>query len=94
MELINVEDFIYTMKKHGLVIVEKSEWEQLSLQKKLMRKQSLTISEILRSKLLGVSTRQAVMYKVKNGIIRDDEVIIGSPLRITTECIKRLRGEN
>jgi len=83
---------------NDLMIVPKSDWYEkqavlLKLQEKYLQKPFLTINEIVKSRLLDVGTRHAINYKIKEGHIRPEEILMpqdGMPKRISIVAIKRL----
>lgn len=98
-----LQEFKDDLKREGLLIVPKQEWEERAvandltkLQQRMLKKLALTYNEILKAQLLPVTSRQAIDYWVKNGKIKENEFLPKTPShpkRVLTIAIQRLRNE-
>lgn len=79
-QFINTSEFISQLKKQGLVIVSISELEKISnvgknqKRKDLLRRNWLTLKEILSLELLPVKTKTSLERWIQNGTFRNSEV--------------------
>lgn len=78
--IIKAADFLDLLKNEGLVIISKKELEKLNsenllqIRKDLMRKKWITISQVLKMKLLPVKTKTSIERWIKDGTIKQEEV--------------------
>lgn len=74
---INASEFIETLKAQGLCIVSVNEFEaKKDLQRKrLMKRQAVTVKEIVDHGLLPLKSKRSVMDWIEKGKIRENEVI-------------------
>ena len=97
---INANDFIETLKSHGLVIVSIHEFElgKDAVRKRLMRRKSLSLKEIADHKLLPVKDKKTVKDWVLNGKILPTETYQEAAGRkrvmVLTAAIRRLGYED
>ena len=97
---INANDFIETLKSHGLVIVSIHEFEAGKdlVRKKLMRRKSLSLKEIADHELLPVKNKKTVNDWIINGTIRPteayQEVNGRKRVMVLTSAIRRLGYED
>jgi len=100
--IINISQFINHLKKEGLIIVSKADYEQKinftstrlrDLQKKYLSKEYLTFKQILEAKLLPITSRQSINNWIDKGIFLDGEAFRGSDgkMKIITSAIVRIR---
>lgn len=79
-QFVNTSEFISQLKKQGLVIVSISELEKISnlekaqKRKDLLRRNWLTLKEILSLELLPVKTKTSLERWIKNGTFKVSEV--------------------
>ena len=79
-QFINTSEFISQLKKQGLVIVSISELEKISnvdkaqKRKDLLRRNWLTLKEIISLELLPVKTKTSLERWVQNGTFLKSEV--------------------
>ena len=75
--VIEIESFMAHLKREGLVIVPKDDFmadaKIRGLQKKYLKRKSLTIQEILNAEFWSVTSRNSVVNWIKNGTIRPNE---------------------
>ena len=99
---VDISTFMSYLKDHDLVIVSRTDYEQKihwdaikleQLQNKLLTKDSLSISEIVKAHLLPVSTRQSVKNWIIRGVFHPKEVYTDSRgvIRVLATAIKRVR---
>lgn len=97
---INANDFIETLKSHGLVIVSISEFEagKDAVRKRLMRRKALTLKEIADNRLLPVKDKKTVNDWILNGKIKPNETYQEATGRkrvmVLTIAIRRLGYED
>jgi hypothetical protein len=97
---INANDFIETLKSHGLVIVSIREFEAGKdlLRKKLMRRKALSLKEIADNKLLPVKDKKTVNDWILNGKIKPTETYQEANgckrIMVLTSAIRRLGYED
>jgi hypothetical protein len=97
---INANDFIETLKSHGLVIVSIREFEagKDAARKRLMKRKSLCLKEISDHRLLPVKNKKTVNDWIINGKIKPNETYQESTGRkrvmILTTAIRRLGYED
>ena len=97
---INANDFIETLKSHGLVIVSIHEFEagKDAVRKRLMRRKSLSLKEIADHKLLPVKNKKTVNDWIINGTIKPTETYQEATGRkrvmVLTAAIRRLGYED
>jgi flagella basal body P-ring formation protein FlgA len=93
---INANEFIETLKAQGLCIVSASEFEAHKeiLRRKIMRRNSLTLKEIVDHKLLPLTTKKGVEDWILKKKIKPEEVIRESDgkkrILVLTSAITRL----
>lgn len=93
---IDANEFIETLLAKGLVIVSAKELEagKEIERRKLMRRKSLSLSEIVKAKLLPLSTAKGVNGWIVSGKIKDGEWYQESSgykkVMVLTSAIKRL----
>lgn len=94
--LVSIDDFMARLEDEGYVLVKGSELYLLkemklaALQKKYMKRTSLTFKEILEAELLPVATKKGIESWIDRGKIKDTEVVPGDVRRILTAAIRRL----
>jgi hypothetical protein len=97
---INANDFIETLKSHGLVIVSINEFEagKDAVRKRLMRRKALTLKEIADNRLLPVKDKKTVNDWILNGKIKPNETYREATGRkrvmVLTIAIRRLGYED
>lgn len=95
---INATEFINHLKEHNLVIVSKTELDRISvvkLQQKrsdLLKKKSLTLSELLKLELLPVTSKQALRKWIENEKIKPNEILHTSEgvIKVKVSFLERL----
>ena len=93
---INANDFITMLETRGLVIISKVDFElgKQIARKNIMKRNSLTVKQIVDHELLPLKSKKGVMDWIANGKIHESEVIreIGNKnmIRVLTSAIKRL----
>ena len=95
--VIKISEFIKTLKSEGLVIVSVKELDRLTGQKvllnrkDLLKRQALTIREMLLLEVLPVKTKQGIRYWIEDGTIMESEVIRNHNglIKIRTSFLKR-----
>ncbi|MNQ92328.1 hypothetical protein D3C85_1077500 [compost metagenome] len=93
---IDANEFIEALKSQGLVIVSVREYEATKdmKRKKLMRRRSLSLSEIADNHLLPVKNKKTVNDWILSGKIKPDETYREESGRkrvmVLTSAIKRL----
>lgn len=93
---IDANDFIETLLAKGLVIVSVKEFEAGKdiERRKLMRRKSLSLTEIVRAKLLPLATVKGVMDWIHSGKIKEGEWYQEASgykkVMVLTAAIKRL----
>jgi len=76
---INVEEFAEYLKANNLLIIDRHEYQRAfendttRAQTNLLKKRSATLSDIAKSGILQVSSKQALRKWIASGIIRSDE---------------------
>jgi len=97
-QLINIAEFVSYLKSEGLVIVRGDELvnQQASalrlLQRKYMKKDSLTFKQVIDAQLLPVKAKKTIQRWYDEGKIKKGEVISTSKgvRMIMTSAIRRL----
>lgn len=93
---INANEFIEALKAQGLLIVSVNEFEAKKdlLRKRLLKRESVTVKEIVEHGLLPLRSKTSVMHWIENGKIRQNEVVRESSgknrVLILTSAITRL----
>lgn len=93
---IDANDFIETLKAQGLVIVSAKEFEANKdiERNRLMRRKSLSLSEIVKAKLLPLQTVKGVRGWILSGKIKENEYYQEASgykrVMVLTSAIKRL----
>jgi len=74
---INANEFIETLKSQGLCIVSVKEFEANKeiIRRKLLRRKTITVKEIIDHRLLPLGSKAGVELWIKNQKIKPDEVI-------------------
>lgn len=74
-QFINAVEFLETLKDHGLVIVSAREYEATKdlQRKRLMKRKSLSLLEIVNNNLLPLKSTKAVIDWTISGKIKKDE---------------------
>jgi hypothetical protein len=96
--LINVNDFMAMLKAEGLVIVKGDELENVAqarlynLQRKYMRKNSLTFKQVVDAKLLPLNSKTSIQKWVDAGKFKKGEIYetSGGVRMMMTSAIRRL----
>jgi hypothetical protein len=95
--LIDSEEFIGNLEARGLVIVSLKELRRLMVfdvdyeRQKLLEKKALTVSEILKHRLLRVTSKTSIYRMIDSKKIKKHEYYTeNGKLHILTEAIKRL----
>jgi hypothetical protein len=97
---INANDFIETLKSHGLVIVSIREFEAGKdlIRKRLMKRKALSLKEIADHKLLPVNAKKTVNDWIINGKIKPTETYQEASgkrrVMVLTSAIRRLGYED
>lgn len=93
---INANDFIEMLRSRGLVIVSAVDFElgKQIARKRILKRTSLTLKEIVDHNLLPLKSKKGVNDWIENGTIKESEVIrdIGPKkmIKVLTSAIKRL----
>jgi hypothetical protein len=95
---VNISEFVDYLKSNDLVIVSKSEFAAVTdedlnlLRARMLKRKSLSISEIIQCKLLPLNSKQGVLHWINGGIIKEDEMYknASGKIYILTSAIKRL----
>lgn len=93
---INANEFITMLESRGLVIISKVDFElgKQIARKNILKRNSLTLKEIVDHELLPLKSKKGVNDWIENGTIKEGEVIrnIGNKnmIRVLTSAIKRL----
>lgn len=93
---INANDFLESLKLKGLVIVSAKEFEATKDldRKRMMRKKSLSLKEIVDYKLLPVTSKKGVESWIHRQKIKPDEVFRETTgkkrIMVLTAAIRRL----
>jgi hypothetical protein len=96
--VIKASDFAKYLEKRGLVIVSKSQLEQMAKtdihqkRKDLLRRSTLTLGEILQLELLPIKTRTSLERWIQNGTFLPTEVARNkhNQIIILTSALTRL----
>jgi len=78
-EVVELNTFMKHLKDNDLMIVRKDDYlkkkdlELTRIQRAFFRKKNVTFKEIIDAKIVNVSSKQALLYWLKAGIIRKDE---------------------
>lgn len=100
IKYINANEFIEMLKLQGLVIVSASEFEASNQlrRKKLMKRKSLSLSEIVKAGIFPIKTTKSLLHWIENEKIKPGEWYQEQEGRkrmmISTEAIKRLGYED
>ena len=76
---IQIDDLIEVLKANNLIIIDRAEYQRAfendttRAQTNLLKKRSATLSDIAKSGILQVSSKQALRKWITSGIIRTDE---------------------
>lgn len=95
-KFIDANEFIETLKSHGLVIVSVNEFEagKAEIRRRLMRKKALSLKEIVDHKLLPVKSKKGVNDWILSGKIKPTETYQEQSgkktVMVLTSAIKRL----
>lgn len=93
---IDANQFIEMLQAKGLVIVSASEFQlnKHIIRKKMMKRESVTLKEIVDNNLLPLTSKKGVLHWIESGKIHEKEVIrnVGNNnmIRVLTSAIKRL----
>jgi hypothetical protein len=95
--LIDSQEFIESLESRGLVIVSLKELRRLMVidvdyeRQKLLEKKALTVSEIIKHRLLRVTSKTSIYRMIESKKIKKHEYYTeNGKLYINTEAIKRL----
>ena len=78
-DVVNLKDFVNHLEHNGLMIVRKNDYLKKSglglakKQKVFFNMKNATLLQIIRSKVVTVTTKQALRAWIDTGKIRDDE---------------------
>lgn len=78
-EVVDMKNFVSHLENNGLMIVRKEDYIQKSgldiikKQKAFYQRKNVTLLEILKAKVVNVTTKQALRAWIDTGKIRDDE---------------------
>ena len=78
-DVVNLKDFVNHLEHNGLMVVRKNDYlkksglELAKKQKAFFRKRDVTLLEIVRAKVVNVTTKQGLRVWIKDGTIREDE---------------------
>jgi hypothetical protein len=97
---INANDFIESLHSKGLIIVSAREFEASKDidRRRIMKKKSLTLKEIVDFKLLGLKSKKGVESWINRGKIKPDETLREATgkrrILVLTSAIRRLGYED
>jgi len=97
-EVVNLKDFVNHLEHNGLMIVRKNDYlkrsglELAKKQKEFFGKTNVTLLQIVRAKVVNVTTKQALRVWIKDNTIREDEHFKTSKgvIKVRVTAIERL----
>ena len=100
-DVVNLKDFVNHLEHNGLMVVRKDDYlkksglELAKIQKEFFGKTNVTLLQIVRAKVVNVTTKQGLRVWIKDGTIREDEHFKTSKgvIKVRVKAIERILRE-